>query len=204
MLKTLLCALLLLGGTAFAATPVTSVNACVQGINSFKTVPIGPTISAEVSQSATGAVISCQTLSTVPATWFVRISTTGGNSWSFVTLASQGVGIGSGAPTPPIPVPASATLTWSAPTTNSDGSTLTLPVTYNLYKGTTCAGVAKIAPVTSPYIDTGVAVGSTYFWAVTALDTSGESALSACVSLTIAAPPAPNIVPATPANVTVK
>jgi hypothetical protein len=55
------------------------------------------------------------------------------------------------APSPPPPVlPSSAVLTWVAPTPNTDGSAITVPLTYNVYRGTTATNLAKLTSVTGP------------------------------------------------------
>ena len=86
---------------------------------------------------------------------------------------------------------------WTAPTTNADGSALTDLDHYNLYYGTsnpvTCPGgtfVTVPSPTSSPAPGTtvnyqlkGLQAGTTYFVKVTAVDTSGnESACSAQAS----------------------
>ena len=77
---------------------------------------------------------------------------------------------------------------------------------YNLYWSTTSTvtivGSNKIAGVTSPYNHTGRANGTTYYYAVTAVNPGGESALSSEVNATpqVDPPSAPTVVSATPAD----
>ena len=87
---------------------------------------------------------------------------------------------------------------WTAPTTNADGSALTDLASYRVYYGTsnpvTCPGGSTFATVSSPtsspapgttvnYQLKGLQAGTTYFVKVTAVDTSGnESACSAQAS----------------------
>ncbi|GFE58581.1 fibronectin type III domain-containing protein [Geobacter sp. AOG1] len=63
---------------------------------------------------------------------------------------------------------------------------------YNIYwsttSGVTPATGTKITGVTSPYIQTGLAASTTYYYVVTAVNAVGESAPSAQVSATTAAP----------------
>ena len=86
--------------------------------------------------------------------------------------------------------PASAGIldaTWTAPTTNADGSQLTDLASYRVYYGSgssPCPGSAFIpvaSPTSSPESDqtvslrlSGLVTGTTYFVAVTAIDTSGN------------------------------
>jgi mono/diheme cytochrome c family protein len=69
------------------------------------------------------------------------------------------------------------TVSWSAAATATS---------YNLYRGTTSAvSVAtgtKFTDVTSPLTQTGLASGSTFFYIVTAVNSTGESLASAPVS----------------------
>jgi hypothetical protein len=82
----------------------------------------------------------------------------------------------------------SATLSWSPPTTNSDGSTLTLSG-YRIKYGTSEGDYSQVVSVTNPGIATYVVDGlsaGTYFFVVTAVDASGmESPASPSVSKTI-------------------
>ena len=76
---------------------------------------------------------------------------------------------------------------------------------YNLYYATT-SGVTKtsgtkITSATSPTVQTGLAAGTTYFFIVTAVNSTSESAASAQVSAgTSSTPPLPTV-PAAPTNV---
>jgi fibronectin type 3 domain-containing protein len=86
-----------------------------------------------------------------------------------------------------------ATVSWPA----VSGAT-----SYNLYRSTT-SGVSastgtKIAGVSSPYVNTGLSAGATYYYVVTAVNSVGESLASAQASATTNAPPP--AVPAAPAG----
>ena len=73
---------------------------------------------------------------------------------------------------------------------------------YNIYwstiSGVTPLTGTKITGASSPYIQTGLAASTTYFYVVTAVNSAGESAPSAQFSVTTAAP----VVPAAPTGVT--
>lgn len=78
----------------------------------------------------------------------------------------------------------SVTVSWTAPTTNSDNSTLTDLLGYELYRSTSASGPftqVNTSDITSgaQYSDTSVTNGNTYYYKVTAANTGGsESALS--------------------------
>jgi hypothetical protein len=76
---------------------------------------------------------------------------------------------------------------WTAPTTNTDGTRLTDLASYRLYYGTSsspCPGASVVSvasPTSSPAPNstvsfrlTGLATGTVYFVAVSAVDTSGN------------------------------
>jgi hypothetical protein len=91
---------------------------------------------------------------------------------------------------PPVvaPTAGTATITWAAPSTNEDGSPLTALAGFKVYYGTT-PGVytsVDVGPANS-YQVIGLTKGTTYYFAVTAYDSSGnESDLSTIVSKVIA------------------
>ena len=96
-----------------------------------------------------------------------------------------------------------ATLTWTNPTTNTDGSALTL-ASVNVYRGTSATGpwsnigsVKAADPAT--YTDTTATDGATEYYYVTAVGSDGnESAPSSIVSKAI-----PSAVPNPPSGLTV-
>jgi peptidoglycan hydrolase-like amidase len=78
-------------------------------------------------------------------------------------------------------------LTWTAPTTNTDGTPLTDLASYNIYHGQSATTLVKVANVLKSaaltYTDKPTPVPATWYWAVTAVNTAGtESAKSAIVS----------------------
>lgn len=76
----------------------------------------------------------------------------------------------------------SASITFTPPTTNTDGSGLTLPLTYNLYQSSVSGAEVKVVTALkgSPVsVTTGLTPRTTYYWKMTAVDAGGnESALS--------------------------
>lgn len=91
----------------------------------------------------------------------------------------------------------SATLTWVPPTTNTDTTPITLPLTFNVYQGPT--GAEGATPVqtgltgTSVTITAGLADGTTVCFKITAVEGGQESAKSneACKTFPPATPNAP-------------
>ena len=84
-------------------------------------------------------------------------------------------------PTSP-PPPATATLTWTAPTTNTDGSAVTNLAGYHIYYGTSPSSLTTVIDVGNPgttsYTVNNLSSGTWYF-AVNAYTTGGvDSALS--------------------------
>lgn len=69
-----------------------------------------------------------------------------------------------------------ATFTWTAPTTNADGTPLTLPLTYNVYLGATSGSETKAVSglTVLSYVKTGLLPNSSLYGYVTAQDANGE------------------------------
>jgi hypothetical protein len=88
------------------------------------------------------------------------------------------------------PATGNATLSWVPPTQNSDGTALTNLAGFNIYYGTDSSALTQTIQVANPaalgYVITGLATGTTWYFAVTAYTSSGEeSAHSAISSKTI-------------------
>jgi fibronectin type 3 domain-containing protein len=75
-------------------------------------------------------------------------------------------------------------VTWSAVTAFTNGAAVTIPLTYNIYRGPSTTALVQIGSSTTlGYTDTAVAAGTTYFYAITATCTGcTESAKSVVVS----------------------
>ncbi len=83
----------------------------------------------------------------------------------------------------------SATLSWNPPTTNTDGTPLTDLAGYKIYYGTSSGNYTQIINVgnVTTYPVSNLTAGATYYFVVTAYDTSGyESGYSNQVGKTIA------------------
>lgn len=107
-----------------------------------------------------------------------------------------------------------ATLSWTAPTTNTDGSAISGALTYNVYScpagtvaGSAASACTQVAMglATTTYTTAAFTVAGTFNYAVTAVETpsgaSGmESALSNLVTALVTAPVPPN----PPAGVTIQ
>jgi len=95
--------------------------------------------------------------------------------------------------------PPSAVLTWAAPTLNTDGTAITLPLTYNVYQGaqgsTTKPSVLTGVTALTATITTGLAASSTVCFELTAVAGGQESAHSgeACKTFPAATPAAPTL-----------
>ena len=107
----------------------------------------------------------------------------------FIILAGCGGGSGGAGTSASVTTTGTASLTWNAPTTRADGTSLNPATdlsTYKLYYGTSSGNYTQhidVTPdLTAPYATTySVTLASgTYYFAVTAVDTLGdESAYSA-------------------------
>jgi fibronectin type 3 domain-containing protein len=112
------------------------------------------------------------------------------------SVASTQVSAATNAPVVTIPAaPAGVTATGGANQVSINWSALSGATSYNIYYATT-SGVtktngAKITNAARPYVQTGLADGTSYYYIVTAVNSAGEGAASAQASAaTNAAPPA--------------
>ena len=122
------------------------------------------TLNVTFAPAATGSV-----------TGSVSVASNASNSPASITLSGTGVQ----------PISHSATLTWTASTSAVIG--------YNVYRGTVSGGpytkINSSVDAITTFADTSVQAGQTYFWVVTAVDSSNvESLRSGEVSATIPTP----------------
>src|SRR3990167_868550 len=118
-----------------------------------------------------------------------RIICTGGNN---NIVASDSVTVNIGTPSPPPPplsTPATPTgliVTPSSTQVNLNWNAVTGATAYRVYRGTNATDLALvISPDTTGTTQTGLVAGTTYYYAVSAFNASGESAKSAVVSATV-------------------
>ncbi len=139
-----------------------------------------------------------------------------GTNYYYIVTAVNSVGEGTAsvqvaaktldpAPTPVAPAaPAGVTAAGGTNQATISWPAVANSTSYNIYWSTTSgvskANGTKVAGVTSPYVKTALSAGTNYYFIVTAVNSVGESAASAQVSATTAAPPVP--VPAAPTGVT--
>ncbi|MGH8227125.1 MAG: fibronectin type III domain-containing protein [Steroidobacteraceae bacterium] len=116
------------------------------------------------------------------------LSGCGGGSQSAMSSGSSGpTSTSSGSPS--VPSTGDAKLTWSAPTTNSNGTALTDLAGYDIHYGTNYGSLTNVVDVSSAsavsYTVTGLTSGTWYF-AISAYTNTGlQSALSNVGSKTI-------------------
>lgn len=95
----------------------------------------------------------------------------------------------------------SATLTWVAPTLNTDGTPITLPITYNVYQGASGAEASVQTGVSglTVTLTAGLADGATVCWQLTTVAGGVESARTneLCQTFPKATPNPPTIVTVT-------
>src|ERR1700722_2845346 len=219
MLLVLISTLLLYSGCA-----ATKGGGTTGGQNSIPAIPAGLSATggnAQValawspSANATGYSVKRSTttggpytqISAPAAATFTDSGLTNGTKYFYVVSASNSAGQSansaeaSATPTAPDTPPATPTslratagntqvsLAWSA----SSGAT-----SYHVKRSTMSGAEVQIAsPSTNNFVDTGVVNGTKYFYEVSAVNSSGESANSAEVNAT---PVAPQTAPPTPAN----
>jgi fibronectin type 3 domain-containing protein len=176
------------------------------------------TLSWVVSSGATSYHVKRSTVSGGPylqvaapsAAAYLDASLTNGTKYFYVVSASNSSGesanSGEANATPAAPAnapaaPANLTAVAGSAQISLSWSTSAGAAGYNVKRSIVSGGPYSqvAAPATNSYTDTGLTDGTTYYYVVSAVNSSGQSANSAQASATPAAPAAP---PATPANLT--
>ena len=150
----------------------------VDNINPLLTLPTAQTCG--VAPATTTQTMSCPTGFTgswvQTTTWASAAAPT---CWTAVLTPPSAP---SGACTPVVTPPtAQAILTWSAVTQSTSGVTLSTPVTYNIYQGTSAGSLSKVASGLiglTTTLTAGLSTGNTYYWSVSATAASVEGAQS--------------------------
>jgi len=144
---------------------------------------------------------------------YVLTNLAAGSTYYFVVTALNAVGESlastqasatTNAPPPAIPAaPVGVTATGGANKVTVAWPAVSGATSYNLYwstsAGVTTANGTKVTGAASPYLQSGLAAGTSYYYVVTAVNSSGESAASPQVSATTAAPA--SVLPAAPSGV---
>ena len=192
------------GGTSgFAALPSTkSVALSVSGTPAT-TVTAGQAYSFTPTVRSGGATVTYSIQNT--PSWATFNTSTGrlsgtpqaANAGTYSSIIISVSDNGSSASLPPFAITVAeansatgtADVSWTPPTTNTDGSTLTDLAGYNIYYGTSSTALTQKVQVSNVgvtnYVISGLASGTWYF-AVTAYTTAGaESSLSDVASKTI-------------------
>ena len=131
---------------------------------------------------ATGTISGTPTTANVGSFSNIVISVSDG--YTSASLAPFSIAVNQ--PPPPVSTTGSATVSWSAPTTNSNGTALTDLAGYHVHYGTSASSLTSVINVSNAGATTytiGSLASATWYFAVTAYTTAGtESALSTVVS----------------------
>jgi fibronectin type 3 domain-containing protein len=193
-----------------APTGLTAVGGTSQATLSWSQVP--GAVSYNLYWSTTPGVTTA-TGTRVPAASspYVLTALAGGTTYYFVVTAVNAVGesaasaqASAATSAPPLTLP--ATPTGVSASGGDKQVTVSWPAvpgatSYNLYWSTT-SGVGtgtgtKVSGAVSPFVQSGLAAGTSYYYIVTAVNSAGESAPSAQVTAATAAPaPVPPVAPA--------
>jgi hypothetical protein len=135
--------------------------------------------------SATGRLYGTPTASNIGSYSWVQIEVLDGTYQSWLPAYTLTVS-GSASSSPP---PGSVTISWTPPTENIDGSTLTNLSGYHLYYGTSQSSLTHVVNITNPGLATYVVSdlsAATYYFAVASVNANGtESPRSTVVSAVV-------------------
>lgn len=163
-------------GTQYSFTPTASDSDGGTLTYSISNVPAWATFNA-----ATGQLSGSPKATNVGTTTGIVISVVDGTATASLPPFSLNVVSTAAAG------PATAKITWVAPTENNNGTALTDLAGYYVHYGTSESDLSEVVQVASAstlsYVVTGLATGTTWYFAVSAYATGGEqSALSAISS----------------------
>jgi hypothetical protein len=138
---------------------------------------------------ASALLAGCHGTSTSGATTSATSSASAAASATGSASSSTTVSSASSQSTPPAPTSKSVDVTWTAPTTNTDGSALTNLAGYRIYYGTSPSALSNSVDVpnagASDYVVQGLTAGTWYFAVAAYTNTGLESSYSSVVSQTI-------------------
>jgi fibronectin type 3 domain-containing protein len=164
--------------------------------------------------TASGVTVATGTRIAGVTSPYVQTGLSAGATYYYIVTAVNSVGqsapsiqtsAATNAPLPTVPAtPGGVTATGGAKQVTISWTAVSGATSYNIYwstaAGMTTVTGTKIAGATSPYVQTGLADGTTYYYVVTAANSAGESAGSSQASAVTNAPVP--VVPAVPAGVT--
>ena len=180
-----------------APTGVTVTSGNTQTTVTWAAVP--GAASYNLYWSTTASVTTASTKITGATNPSIQTGLTNGTTYYYVVTAVNALGESvaslQASGQPALPVPTAVTVTPGSGQVSVAWTAVPGATSYNLYRSTTTgvtpANGVKIAGVTSPSTQAGLTNGTTYYYVVTAVDATSESAASAQVSATPSALPVP-------------
>jgi fibronectin type 3 domain-containing protein len=208
--------------TTLAAVPAPTAPAAPSGLSAtggakqetISWTPVSGAASYNLYWSTTpGVTTSTGTRIAAVSSPYVQTNLTAGTTYYYVVTAVNSVGesaasaqasAATNAAPPALPsAPTGVSATGGANQVSVSWAAVSGATSYNLYwstsAGVTTASGTKIAGATSPYLQTGLAAGTSYFYVVTAVNSAGEGIASAQASAATNAPPL--ALPSAPAGV---
>jgi fibronectin type 3 domain-containing protein len=209
-------------GTTLTPVPVPTAPTAPTGVSAaggakqatISWAPVAGAVSYNLYWSTTaGVTTGSGTRVAAVSSPYVLANLAAGTTYYYVVTAVNSVGESTAsaqasATTSPAPVavpaaPGAVTASGGANQVTISWPAVAGATSYNLYwstaSGITTASGTKIAGAATPYLQTGLAAGTTYYYLVTAVNSSGEGAASAKVSASTNAPVP--VLPAAPTGV---